>query len=168
MSFIAPLFFVALAIWVVPPIPALWHLWIAWGTKGLIALLLCSKIGDTAGYYVGTAIGRHHPFPRISPGKTIEGCLGSFAAGTAAGAAAVAGGLLPGTLLGGVAAGALLNLAAQSGDLLESWVKRRAGVKDSSSVFGPSGGLLDQIDSLLVTVPVAVATWPFLLRAGSA
>jgi phosphatidate cytidylyltransferase len=160
---------IGLALWLVPPLPALWQVWRAWSTGGLVALLLCAKIGDTAGYYVGTAIGRRHPFPSISPGKTVEGCLGSFAAGSAAGVVAVSLGLLPGGIASGLAAGAVVNLAAQTGDLLESWVKRRAGVKDSSRWFGPSGGVLDQIDSLLLAVPVAVATWPWILgpTAGS-
>lgn len=156
---------VGLALWIVPPLPALWHVWSTWSTSGLVAFLLLSKIGDTAGYYVGNAIGRRHPFPTISPGKTVAGCVGSLVAATLAGGACVAGGLLPDRPLGiagGLLAGALMNLAAQSGDLLESWVKRRAGVKDSSRVFGPSGGVLDQIDSLLLTVPMAVATWPWI------
>lgn len=156
---------VALSIWIVPPLPALWQVWHTWSIGGLVALLVCSKIGDTAGYYVGTALGRHHPFPRISPGKTTAGCLGSFAAGTAAGGACVALDLLPGDLLHGLLAGALVNLAAQAGDLLESFVKRRVGVKDSSGMFGPSGGLLDQLDSLLLAVPVALVLWPWILPA---
>jgi phosphatidate cytidylyltransferase len=157
-----------LAVWIVPPLPALWLVWHTWSIGGLVALLVCAKIGDTAGYYVGTAIGRHHPFPRISPGKTTEGCLGSFAAGTAAGGAFVAFGLLPGhsdagDIARGLLAGAVVNLAAQAGDLVESWVKRKAGVKDSSGMLGPSGGLLDQLDSLLVAVPVALIAWPWIL-----
>jgi CDP-diglyceride synthetase len=59
-----------------------------------------------------------------------------------------------GALLGG-----LVNLAAQAGDLSESWVKRRAGVKDSSTLLGPSGGVLDVIDSLLLAAPVALVAW---------
>ena len=154
---------VGLALWIVPPLPMLWRVWDAWSIGGLVALLVCAKIGDTAGYYVGTAIGRHHPFPRISPGKTVEGCLGSLAAGTLAGAACAALELLPGGVPRGLVAGAIVNLAAQSGDLLESWVKRKVGVKDSSGAFGPSGGLLDQLDSLLLAVPVAVLVWPPIL-----
>lgn len=156
---------VLLAIWIVPALPALWHVWDAWSIGGLIALLVCSKIGDTAGYYVGSAIGRHHPFPKISPGKTTEGCLGSFVAGTLAGGACVALDLLPGDVVHGLLAGAVVNLAAQSGDLLESFVKRRVGVKDSSGMLGPSGGLLDQIDSLLLSVPAALVFWPWILPA---
>ncbi|MBL8860792.1 MAG: phosphatidate cytidylyltransferase [Planctomycetes bacterium] len=154
-----------LAAWLLPPLPALWGLWHAYGTGGLVALLALSKIGDTAGYYVGGAIGRSHPFPAISPGKTTAGCVASLVAATALGGILSATGVLPEGrfgLAGGLAAGALLNVAAQAGDLFESAVKRRAGVKDSSTWFGPSGGLLDQLDSLLFSIPAALATWPFL------
>jgi CDP-diglyceride synthetase len=154
-----------LAVWLVPPMASLWLVWKSWSTAGLVAFLLCAKIGDTAAYYAGTAFGKHHPFPRISPGKTVEGCIGSFVAGAAAGALAAAGGLLPAGPVAGLVAGALVNLAAQAGDLLESWVKRKAGVKDSSGLFGPSGGLLDQLDSLLLAVPVALLAWPWLFPA---
>ena len=66
--------------------------------------------------------------------------------------------------LTGLLAGASLNVAAQAGDLLKSLVKRRAGVKDSGRVFGPAGGVLDMVDSLLLTVPCALATWPLLFE----
>lgn len=160
-----------LALWVAPllllPLPWLWHIWQDYGSSGLIALILLAKIGDIAGYYVGSAIGVRRPFPGISLGKTVAGCWGSFAAGTLAGGALVAGGVLPeGTLgvWGGFAAGGAVNLGAQAGDLLESWIKRRAGVKDSGTWFGPSGGVLDLVDSLLLAVPVALVSWPLLLR----
>jgi phosphatidate cytidylyltransferase len=157
-----------LALWLIVPLPALWRVAHEWGLGALVALLVTSKIGDTAGYYVGNAIGRGHPFPRLSPGKTTEGCLASLAAGMLAGLACVSGGLLPAEPLGawgGVAAGGAINVAAQAGDLLESWVKRRTGVKDSSSVFGPSGGVLDQVDSLLLSVPTAILVWPWIFSS---
>jgi phosphatidate cytidylyltransferase len=128
-------------------------------------LLVLAKVGDIAAYYVGNAIGRSRPFPTISPGKTTEGCVASLLAGMSSGAALASAGILPPTrfgILGGVLAGGLVNLAAQAGDLLESWVKRRAGVKDSSSWLGPSGGLLDVVDSLLLAVPAALLAWPML------
>jgi len=155
-----------LAAWIVPGLACLPRVHAEWGTPGLVAFLACAKIGDTAGYYAGNAFGRHHPFPRLSPGKTIEGCLASLLAATLAGGLAVQQGLLPGAHAGfasGLAAGGIVNLAAQSGDLVESWVKRRAGVKDSSRLFGPSGGLLDQVDSLLLALPAALLAWPWLL-----
>ena len=158
----------SLAVWLVPPLPALWHVWRDYRCSGLVALLALSKIGDTAAYYVGNAIGKHHPFPKISPGKTTAGCVASFVTATAVGAALAWFGVLPREpfgIAGGLVAGALINIAAQAGDLLESWIKRRAGVKDSSSAFGPSGGMLDQIDSLLVSIPVALATWPWIFTS---
>lgn len=155
-----------LCAWIVPALPLLVYCHQLFGTRGLIALLVLSKIGDTCGYYVGSAIGKTHPFPKISPGKTTAGCVGSFAGATAMGGILWACHVVPDGplgLAGALLAAAITNLAAQAGDLLESWVKRKAGVKDSSGVFGPSGGLLDQIDSLLVSVPVACLAWPILL-----
>lgn len=155
----------AAATWALVPLPLLAEIWTRFGSGGLVALMVLSKIGDIAGYYVGSAIGRHHPFKRLSPGKTTEGCLASFVAATAVGPLCLAAGAFPdGTSwLAAAAIGAVTNLAAQAGDLLESWVKRRAGVKDSGRTLGPSGGLLDVTDSLLLTVPVALAAWPILL-----
>jgi len=155
----------AAATWALVPLPLLAEIWTRFGSGGLVALIVLSKIGDIAGYYVGSAIGRHHPFKRLSPGKTTEGCLASFVAATAVGPLCLAAGAFPvGTSwLAAAAVGAVTNVAAQAGDLLESWVKRRAGVKDSGRTLGPSGGLLDVTDSLLVSVPVALATWQTLL-----
>jgi phosphatidate cytidylyltransferase len=154
-----------LALWAIVPLPALTKVWYLFGESGLVALIVLSKIGDTAGYYVGSAIGKHHPFPSISPGKTTAGCVASLVAGTAAGVGVAAAGLVHSSafgLAGGALAGAVTNLAAQAGDLFESWVKRRAGVKDSSTWFGPSGGMLDLVDSLLFSVPIALWIWPLV------
>lgn len=146
-------------------IPGLAWVWLGFEHMGLVALLAICKLGDTAGYYVGSAIGKHRPFPNISPGKSSEGCFGSLVASSAAGAAAVAIGWLPEGnwgLLGGAFGGALVNVAAQASDLLESWVKRRAGVKDSSTWFGPSGGMLDLVDSFFIATPLALLIWPIV------
>ena len=159
-----------IALWLVPPLPCLWIVWATWGTAGLVSLLVLSKIGDTCGYYVGSALGKTHPFPRLSPGKTTAGCVGSFVGATAVGGALFAAGILPPTSFGwpgALGAAALINVASQSGDLLESFVKRRAGVKDSSTWLGPSGGLLDQVDSLLLSVPMALATWPCIFAVAA-
>ena len=56
----------------------------------------------------------------------------------------------------GALIGAVMNFAAQAGDLMESWVKRRSSVKDSGATFGPSGGFLDLLDSFFFTIPVAI------------
>lgn len=156
-----------IALWTVLPLTWLHHIQFDWGIRGLIALIILSKIGDTAGYFTGNAIGKSHPFPNISPGKTTAGCVASLIAGTAVGGVCVAMGLLPEPklgLAGGFLCGALINVAAQAGDLLESRAKRVSGVKDSGTWFGPAGGVLDMTDSLLLTVPVALATWPLLFE----
>lgn len=141
------------------------------GVGGLVALIVLSKIGDIFGYYCGNMWGKTHPFPRLSPGKTTEGCLGSFVAGCVAGVLCQKYGLLPageaawlpGFWAGGLA-GATVNLASQAGDLFESSWKRQTKVKDSGTWFGPSGGMLDLVDSLLVSAPVAALTWPVLFQ----
>jgi len=155
----------ALGLWLLPPIYLLVPIERTFGTLGLVLLVVLAKIGDNAGYFVGKAFGQRRPFPDISPGKTVAGCVASLVAGTLAGAL-----LLPRTLgepgvrgvLVGALVGAAINLAAQASDLSESWVKRRAGVKDSSSWLGPSGGVLDVIDSLFLAAPVALVLWSLL------
>lgn len=155
-----------LALWLVAPLFGLLHVWWSFGAAGLTALVILSKIGDILGYYVGNALGRSHPFPRISPGKTTAGCVGSLLGAVAVGGALVPLGLLPAGplgIFGGLLAGLVVNLAAQAGDLLESAVKRKAGVKDSGRWFGPAGGLLDLFDSLLLSIPMALLAWPWIL-----
>lgn len=137
----------------------------SFGAAGLAGLILLAKIGDVVGYYIGSAIGRSHPFPNISPGKTTAGCVGSLVAGTLAGGLTEMAGLWPESPLGALSGwiwGAAINVASQAGDLLESALKRRAGVKDSGTRFGPSGGLLDLVDSLVLCVPVALLLAPLL------
>lgn len=153
-------------LWIVPPLLLLTAVHARHGVLGLTALLLLSKVGDIAGYYFGQAFGRHHPFPKLSPGKTTEGCSASLVAAVLLGAILHlafdwgAGGDLG--LVGCLAAAGLINLASQGGDLIESSAKRFAGVKDSSGWVGASGGVLDVIDSLLLSVPVALVSWLWL------
>lgn len=161
----------ALGLWLLPPIFLLVPIERTFGTLGLVVLVVLAKIGDNAAYFVGKAIGKRRPFPGISPGKTVAGCVASLVAGTVTGAV-----LLPLTLgqegVGGILVGALvgaaINLAAQASDLSESWVKRRAEVKDSSSWLGPSGGVLDVIDSLFLAAPVALVLWALLYAPAGA
>jgi len=119
----------------------------------LLVTILATWAGDIAAYLVGSAVGRHKIAPRISPGKTWEGTI----AGVVAAAATVLASQaaihektsypVDPTIV--VAAGA--GVAGLAGDLLESWVKRRAGVKDSGTLLPGHGGMLDRIDSLIAT-----------------
>jgi phosphatidate cytidylyltransferase len=106
---------------------------------------------DVGAYVVGSLVGRRKIAPRISPGKTWEGTFGGFGAAAVAvlGIAALFG--LP---RGEAALAAILiGPLAFAGDLLESWMKRRAGVKDSGTLLPGHGGMLDRIDSLLAVAP---------------
>jgi phosphatidate cytidylyltransferase len=89
----------------------------------------------------------------VSPRKTWEEAVAGALAGTAA--AGLAGSFLGLDLRHGVAFGLVVNLAGQGGDLLESFVKRRCGAKDSGSTFGEMGGALDLVDALLLAGPAA-------------
>ncbi|MCE5325095.1 MAG: phosphatidate cytidylyltransferase [Planctomycetaceae bacterium] len=130
---------------------------------GLMAFLLflaAVKFTDIGAYFVGTAIGRHKMAPKISPGKSWEGLVGGLAA--AAGASMLLTHLLHIPLTVGQAAifGAVVGLAGQFADLCESALKRAAGVKDSGHFLPQFGGILDMLDSLLLSAPAA---WLMLL-----
>jgi phosphatidate cytidylyltransferase len=126
--------------------------------------LLTTWAGDTAAYFVGHAVGRTKLAPSVSPGKTVEGSLGGLA-GAVAAAALVASLWLAELPVRGVpvmaAAGIGLAVAvvAQLGDLVESALKREAGVKDSGQLLPGHGGILDRLDALLGAFPL---TWLLL------
>ena len=129
-----------------------------WELLGVLALVW---IADIAAYFAGRAFGRHRLAPHISPGKTWEG-----AAAGVVGALAYA--IICGTFLKGLpwmvylAVAALLAVISVVGDLFESAVKRRAGVKDSGALLPGHGGLLDRIDSALAVLPLAAILSPVL------
>ena len=118
---------------------------------------------DVGGYAIGSIAGRCKIAPRISPGKTWEGTFGGFGAASLAvlGISALFG---LGRLDAAIAA-VTIGPAAFGGDLLESWMKRRAGVKDSGAIFPGHGGMLDRIDSLLA-VAILVAGLSLALHLG--
>lgn len=123
------------------------------GQRWLLFMLAVTFATDTGAYAIGRLTGRHRLAPAISPGKTWEGAAGGLAAGAAA--AVIAPLLLDvGTDAPGPALLALaLPVAAMLGDLLESGLKRRMGVKDISNLLPGHGGLLDRLDSLLLVGP---------------
>jgi phosphatidate cytidylyltransferase len=141
----------------------------------LVYVLLVVWAGDTTAYFVGRAFGRHLMTPRVSPKKTWEGAAGSMLGSLAVGwaflsnAQPISSALLqahlierrdgyfalqPWPLLTILVLSAVINVAAQLGDLVESLIKRGAGVKDSGALLPGHGGLLDRIDALLLAAPV--------------
>jgi phosphatidate cytidylyltransferase len=141
----------------------------------LLYILLVVWAGDIFAYFVGRSVGRHLMAPRISPKKTWEGAAASLVASVAVGVALFwyASPLCTTLLRWGLIQRrdgifslerpalapiflltALLNIAAQLGDLVESLIKRGAGVKDSGTILPGHGGMLDRIDALLFAAPV--------------
>jgi len=121
--------------------------WIALG-------LLATFAVDTGAYATGKAVGRHKMAPSVSPGKTWEGAAGGYVWGIAAAYAL-------NELLGlGVAPWRFAHFAlvfpafAMAGDLFESWMKRRMGIKDASGLLPGHGGFMDRLDSVLFVMPL--------------
>jgi phosphatidate cytidylyltransferase len=123
------------------------------GSMWLLYLTAITACSDTAAFYAGTYFGKRKLCPSVSPKKTWEGFAGGLMGGTA-GATVTALFLLPSASSLHVAiASAFLVSIGVVGDLIESIVKRAAGFKDSGSFLPGHGGVLDRIDSLLVTAP---------------
>jgi phosphatidate cytidylyltransferase len=135
----------------------------------LVAAILTTKSCDTGAYFTGMAIGRHKMIPWLSPKRSWEGLVGGVVTATAVGAAfAHFSSALPNTtdhvpIWVGAVGGALVALVGQAGDLAESAFKRDAGLKDSGRMIPGMGGVLDVLDSPLLTGPVVY----WLLRAVS-
>jgi phosphatidate cytidylyltransferase len=125
------------------------------GVKLLAFILLVTKTGDMGALLVGTKWGKHPLLPRISPSKTVEGCVGSFGASSLA--AILGSNLFPEALnfstLQIAFTGAFFGGIGQIGDLSESLIKRDCNVKDSGKMLPALGGALDAIDSLLFSAP---------------
>jgi phosphatidate cytidylyltransferase len=148
------------------------------GAIWVIYTLLAVWSGDIFAYFVGKSLGRHRMSPRISPKKTWEGAIASILASVVIGtvwfqhAPQVSSALLRISLIDRrsgmfgleqphlwpiILLSAVVNVAAQLGDLLESLIKRGAGVKDSGSILPGHGGMLDRIDAMLFAVSVVWA-----------
>jgi phosphatidate cytidylyltransferase len=155
------------------------------GAIWTIYTLLAVWAGDIFAYFVGQLLGRHRMSPEISPKKTWEGAVASILASVIVGtlwfqhAAEISSTLLRIGLIDRrdgmfgleqpqlwpiILLSAVVNIAAQLGDLVESLIKRGAGVKDSGTILPGHGGMLDRIDAMLFAVPVvwAYGAWRLL------
>jgi phosphatidate cytidylyltransferase len=123
------------------------------GAALLIDVLVGTFVADTAAYATGRMFGSHKITPNISPNKTIEGLIGGFVIGTMGFWFA---GLYQDWLSGvdALLIGAAVAAVAPIGDLFESMLKRDLGTKDTGTIFGPHGGLLDRLDAVFFTVVV--------------
>ncbi len=138
------------------------------GPSVLLMLLALVWIADTAAYFAGRAFGRHKLAPAISPGKTWEGAAGAVLATLIY--ATICALLWPqlGAIVQEVgwvlylAISGLLCVVGITGDLFESAVKRQAAVKDSGTLLPGHGGVLDRIDSITSTLPVAALLFYFV------
>jgi phosphatidate cytidylyltransferase len=126
---------------------------IATGMGLVFDVLIATFVGDTFAYFVGRAYGRTQFAPLISPKKTLEGLLGGVVGGTFAFWCA---GLYQDWLTGwdALLIGFLVAIAAPFGDLFESLIKRDLAVKDTGTLFGAHGGVLDRLDAVLFTIVV--------------
>ncbi len=129
------------------------------GPRVVLAVLVLVWIADVAAFAVGKLMGRHKLIPSISPGKTMEGTVGSIILTVAAGYALLPYWLPSMDSIHAIAFPLFINVVAQLGDLAESALKRGAGVKDSSNLLPGHGGVLDRIDSLLFAIPAAWYYW---------
>lgn len=131
----------------------------------VLAMFVMIWLSDTGAYCVGSLIGRHKLFPRISPAKSIEGFAGGVVFAIAAGVVAricwpEAFGQFSVVAMGGM--GLVVAVFSTWGDLVESLIKRSLGVKDSGNILPGHGGMLDRIDSLLLAAP-ATAIYLFVV-----
>lgn len=124
------------------------------GEALLIDVLVGTFVTDTAAYATGRLFGSHKIAPQISPNKTIEGLIGGFLIGTLGFWFA---GLYQNWLSGtdALIIGAAVAAFAPLGDLFESMIKRDLGRKDTGTIFGPHGGLLDRLDAVFFTIVIA-------------
>ena len=130
------------------------------GTTLVLLPVLLTWATDIGAYMFGRTFGRKKLIPSISPGKTVEGAVGGLGLAIVICLLYVRFILMPYAQLGLTIQGAVLfaivvSVAAQTGDLAESLLKREGGVKDSSSIIPGHGGILDRFDSLLFVMPIA-------------
>ncbi|AKT52902.1 phosphatidate cytidylyltransferase [Arsenicicoccus sp. oral taxon 190] len=137
------------------------------GELRVITFIAVTVFSDIGGYAVGVLKGKHPMAPSISPKKSWEGFAGSLATCTAVGALCTSW-LLAAPWWTGVLLGAGACVTATVGDLCESVIKRDLGIKDMGHVLPGHGGIMDRLDSLLLTAPMCWLVLTYLVPAGAA
>lgn len=158
------LFFMGVVI-LTASITAMYSLWqvSSWWLMYVFLLVWCA---DSGAYFVGRKLGKRKLAPNVSPNKSVEGLIGGLITAGLVGVGVGFGLKLDSmALIAFLGLSALTVLASVLGDLFESMLKRRAGIKDSGTILPGHGGVLDRIDSLLSATPVfALGVW-ILVRA---
>ena len=152
MSWAASLFTIG---YVALPLTALALLQHCYSMLVVLFMFVCIWLNDTGAYLVGCTIGKHRLFERISPKKSWEGFFGGMAFCIAAGSFAHL--LIGGSQAVWIPFAIVVSVFSTWGDLVESLIKRTAGVKDSGNIMPGHGGVLDRIDSLLFVAPAILA-----------
>jgi phosphatidate cytidylyltransferase len=134
------------------------------GADRVVVFILLTVLSDVGGYVAGVLFGRHAMAPHVSPKKSWEGFAGSGLF-CAVGGAILLPLLLDGSPLAGMAIGLAVMCTATLGDLGESMIKRDLGIKDMGSLLPGHGGIMDRLDSLLPTAPVAFLLLSWLAPA---
>jgi phosphatidate cytidylyltransferase len=135
------------------------------GAGALLGIFAVVWMADIAAYFSGKAFGKHKLAPSISPGKTREGAIGACVGVVIYGVAVrqiFSLDFMPWALWIGVLVG--VTAISIVGDLYESLLKRKAGIKDSSNILPGHGGVLDRIDSLTSTLPIVALVWLIFTR----
>jgi phosphatidate cytidylyltransferase len=148
-------------VYIAVPLAMLGLMYTIIGKHLILAMFILIWLSDTGAFCVGSLIGRHKLFERISPKKSWEGFIGGLVFCLAA--SALLAWLFPAevkglSMLQMLGFGAVVCVAGTWGDLIESMIKRSLGVKDSGNLLPGHGGILDRIDSLLLVTP-AVALY---------
>lgn len=162
LGFFYPAFFFSFII-LIRELPKSLNLDYAAGARWIIFMFAAIWICDTAAYFIGSAIGKHKLFHRVSPNKTVEGAIAGFifAIVTAYIAHTVYIKLL--SLADCLVIGAIVGIMSQIGDLVESLFKRDTGIKDTSGILPGHGGFLDRFDAPLFVAPLVFLYLRFIV-----
>jgi phosphatidate cytidylyltransferase len=133
------------------------------GRRWVVFLLSVIFVGDAGAFYVGKSLGKHPLAPRLSPKKTLEGLAGDVVFAVIAAFALNELWFPSLSWISIVGLAVVLSLLGVVGDLFESFLKRSANVKDTSSLLPGHGGIVDRVDSILFTAPVLLLCVQWIL-----